>query len=122
MRSAFALLLTVSMVSVAVGGVLVMTYGSGHSHAGCIAAIITDQTCPENDALFGYLAFHLEAWRGITLALVLIASFGLLTGRRQTLHILAINGWRKPVAAAVFTWQRELIRWLALHENSPNWT
>lgn len=96
-------------------------HGSGHSHTGCVAAIISDQACPVSGSLIEFLAYHLEAWRGLTLALVFVAGLGLLAVQRGVQLVLAVQSqgpW--PQRALAFPYQQQFIRWLALHENSPN--
>lgn len=123
MRSALAFLLAGSVVTAAAGGMVATMHGSSHSHIGCVAAIISDQACPASGALIEFLAYHLEAWQGLTLALVLITGVRLMAGTRRVQLALASSGRRRWLhSALVFPRQYEFIRWQALHENSPNWT
>ncbi|OGF58954.1 hypothetical protein A3B05_03250 [Candidatus Giovannonibacteria bacterium RIFCSPLOWO2_01_FULL_43_160] len=123
MKSAFATFLIFSLLGVAVLGFLAMNHGDGHS--GCIAAVANGVDCAREIGRVGLFSFHSDAFRSFSLATLL----GL------TLFVLALLfsfNFKMPLPALYLKWHNPktlslpqkslLIRWLALHENSPSFS
>ena len=110
MKFAFATILIFSLLGVAVLGFLAMNHGEGHS--GCIAAAANGLDCVQETR-----SFSLAVLFGLALfALVLLFSFG-FKAPSPALYLK----WRN--FQILFLPQKSLlIRWLALHENSPSFS
>lgn len=135
MKSALTTLLIFSFLIVAIFGTLVMGHSSDHSHGGCLAATVQGTDCPKEENSFAFLNFHLDAFRSFStvifsekfvsafvllVALVLTAVLGVISTIGFTQSVLIMNYWRRQfLEAHSLPFQRELIHWLALHENSP---
>ena len=102
--------------------------------AGCLAATAQGTTCPRENSLSEYLAFHLNAFKnfslatlgkslqGFLLALALAAAgiylaifFGNVPNPRLQLMHSGRSRWKFFDVLP----QYEFVQWLALHENSP---
>ncbi|HBT81437.1 hypothetical protein A2757_02525 [Candidatus Giovannonibacteria bacterium RIFCSPHIGHO2_01_FULL_48_47] len=125
MRSIFASWLILSFVAVAVFGFAAMNHGNGQDH-GCLAAAAQRIDCPYGVNTLNFISFHLDALKSFSTGLTLV-----------TLILLAIGLWIAPGGFRALTGpnpnsrprhpyelfspplKTELLRWLALHENSP---
>src|SRR3989338_4287108 len=135
MRFLLTILLISSFAGIAVFGVFGMNHGQAHDMElnNCIAATAKGMDCPKEADPINFATFHLDAYRGFSLA-----TFGesvmsaLLLAFASLLFIglafLSISLFRQPQLAFyryrfrnAFSppQKQELIRWLALHENSP---
>ncbi|MDP3934639.1 MAG: hypothetical protein Q8Q46_00210 [Candidatus Giovannonibacteria bacterium] len=123
MKSAFATFLIFSLLGVAVLGFLAMNHGDGHG--GCIAAAANGVDCSRETGRAGLFSFHSDAFRSFSLAVLF--GFSLLA------LALLFNFSFKIISPAVYQEQPKpqilfspqkirLIRWLALHENSPSFS
>ncbi|MBI4119271.1 MAG: hypothetical protein HY456_00300 [Parcubacteria group bacterium] len=127
MKAALIIFLITGFIAIAVFGVFAMGHGNEHSHNGCIAATAQGTDCPKEEGAFSFIAFHLEAFRSFS-----TATFG--NNLASVLLLLIVSVLNVAVALPAFAtdhrrgqflesysppFQRELTRWLALHENSP---
>ncbi len=126
MRSTFVSWLILSFLAVAVFGFLAMNMENERGHANCIAAVAGDTTCPEGNA-FASALFHITAYKNFSAALVVLAlmlPFGLIVvfGNKSALPPPNLNPtfqkYSAPFKSSALA--RQLIHWLALHENSPS--
>jgi len=127
-------LFTVSLISVfaaiAVFGVFMMDHG-GQSHSGCIAATANGALCPEGNALAS-IAFHLNAFKNFSTAIFassIAALFILALALAYFLRLpagLCANSFSEQryfsnsFGEQVYPARKYILRWLALHENSPS--
>lgn len=131
MKSVFTSLLIVSFVSIAVFGIFGMHAGMQDHGGECIAATAQGTDCPKQANPVEYLTFHLDAFRDFS-----TATFGDIATSLLILSLLIIGivfgGLRGNLAPPRLAYsqirrsdsfrppsQYGLIRWLALHENSP---
>ncbi|OHB22846.1 MAG: hypothetical protein A2939_03500 [Parcubacteria group bacterium RIFCSPLOWO2_01_FULL_48_18] len=136
MKSAFATLVIGAFLAVTIFGVFAMNHGSGHSHNGCIAAIVQGVDCPKEDNALSSIAFHINAFRGFStatfndnlasalllfIALALTIVIGVIASVHPAQPICAANCHRgRFLKLYSFPLQQELVHWLTLHENSPS--
>ncbi|MDO8536699.1 MAG: hypothetical protein Q7R94_00425 [bacterium] len=135
MKAVFTVVLMGSFLAIAVFGVFAMNHGGNHDR-GCIAAAAQgDADCPNQANPFAFLAFHFNTLKsfstatiGPSLASVLLVAFALVFLSAvipafwkitPALLSLQIHSKRRQESFE-FPFQRELIHWLALHENSPS--
>ncbi len=122
MKSAFAIFLIFSLLGVAVLGFLAMNHGEGHS--GCIAATANGVDCARETGRAGLFSFHSDAFRSFSLAVLFgLALFISLIffSFNFKIQLPALYKWRNHQILSLPQKSR-LIRWLALHENSPNFS
>ena len=134
MKSTFISILLVSFVGIAVFGVFSMHLSAQSHDNGCIVSSIQRIGCPKQSDLVSYLTFHTDVFKGFStavfgknfltslLALVLLVVgvgsaflFSDLSSRKlspvYTRH-RKCESFKSPP-------EQQLLRWLALHENSP---
>jgi hypothetical protein len=135
MKSLFAIILLASFTGIAVFGVFGMNHGEAHDmdSNNCIAATARGLDCPKEADPIDFASFHIDAYRGFSLA-----TFGesILSGLLLAFAPLLFIGLAlfshhlfKPPQLAFYRYRfsdsfsppqkQQLIRWLALHENSP---
>ncbi len=136
MKSAFATLLIFSFMSIAVFGVFAMSHGTGHESGsnGCIGAMAQGTDCPKEENTLVFLAFHLNAFRSFStavfsqniLSLFFLAASLLLLARTamgklfaESVSLDCRSRLRQFFEPSGTHFQPQIIRWLALHENSP---
>ncbi len=134
MKVLLAILLILSFTSAAVFGVFLMNHKADHNYKGCVAATVQGTDCPKEKNNISFLNFHLDAFRNFSalifngnvasmlsllVALALIAYFGVVKSSSAWL-VLAASYYLKHFSESnSFSFQPELIHWLALQENSP---
>ena len=130
MKSAYAGIVIIAFVAIAVGGFLAMSRDA--HHYGCIAETATGANCPENN-IFAAANFHLDVFRNFSTATFgtnLLASLLVLvllvigTGLSTLLGSLVpprLNFAYSRYGSEQFSPppKQQFLRWLALHENSP---
>lgn len=105
-------------------------------HAGrCIAAITQGSECPKDSSVLGYLTFHMETVRGFMSAIfssdVPYSSLGLsvfafllllfsFKKSSQTSDRFVAYRVRAVGDHSLFFSKEKFVKWLVLHENSPN--
>ncbi|MBI4087924.1 hypothetical protein HY418_00900 [Candidatus Kaiserbacteria bacterium] len=139
MKSLFTTLLIASYVAIGIFGIFDMHQQAdmrGHDMApgNCIAAAARGMDCPKEAGTIDSAAFHLDAFRGFSLA-----TFGenLLASLLSVLALLVIGvglgallgNFAPPRLNLAYSRygpgqfspppKQQLLRWLALHENSP---
>ena len=134
MKLVLTTLLILGLLGIAVFGVFAMNHGSGYGHNGCIAATLQGADCPKGENALSFLTFHLGAFQSFSTAIfgqtilslfLLVASLLLLA--RIVLSTLYItpepsdlhSRFRHFLELPASSFQKRIIRWLALHENSP---
>ena len=133
MKMSLAILLFISFVGVVVLGFSVMTHANGHNlNGGCFAATARGVNCPEQVKL-DYVSFHLEAFRSFSLAifgeslanillfmfsLILFVGFGVFPSFFSKSFQFNLGRYKSRIYFSS-SQKQELVRWLALHENSP---
>jgi len=137
MKFLFTATLLASFIGIAVFGAFGMNHASAQGHdGGCIAATAKGINCPEEANPIDSVAFHLDAYRGFSLAtfgesamsalLIAFASLLFIGGAFFSRHLFKLpqlalsrdrfsNSFPPPQ-------KTELTRWLALHENSPSFS
>ncbi len=134
MKSLLTTILFLGFVNIAVFGVFGMHSGMQNHDSGCIAATAQGTGCPKQSDSLEYLTFHLDAFREFSTATSgenILASLLALTllaagaGLALFLGNLALS----QLDFAYFRYkqcenfssppEQQLLRWLALHENSP---
>lgn len=134
MNQKMAYLLIISVFGVAVLGFYAMNMGEHSHHAGCIASVVNGIDCPVPSNTPEFLSFHLGAFKSFSTA-VLITGLSVLFA--LTLTYFAVLGFStlfydfldskiqltlrfKRFLDSLFYFSlRKKIRWLILHENSP---
>lgn len=134
MKPWLAIAITLSFLGIAVFGVFTMDPEGNHSHNGCIAATARGIDCSKREDALPFLAFHLDAFRSFSAAvfgenlggMLLMLFLLLLTSGAAILRGLQLNPPPSDFSKThqflkfpAFSLQRKLVRWLALHENSP---
>ena len=131
MKSPLAALLIGILVGISMLGFVGMIHGVQAHDGGCIAAMTQGMNCPIESNLADYLAFHFDALKKFSTAifsgiaasllilslLVIAVAFG-IPPRNLVLPQFAYYRLRRTDPLAPPS-RYELIRWLALHENSP---
>src|SRR3989338_5421401 len=129
MKGVIPILLMVAFAGMAVFSIFLMVADAMAGHDGCLAELANGGTCPSGNP-FSYLAFHFDAFKlfstaiftsGLVILFIVLAfSFGLpkLTDPKTNASIY----WRysKNLNFAAPPFKKQLIRWLALHKNSPS--
>ncbi len=127
-------ILTILILStiVSLGGLGFFAMGHHAEHDGCIAAITNNINCASNGLQFA--AFHLSAFKSFTLGLVdngltitfflfalVFAGFFVLFKNRylELIQKKYLKVLRYKAELSIVFLEYKLIRWLAIHENSP---
>ena len=116
-----AIILSLSFLAIVGVGTFFM--GNMDGHDSCLATAINGFSCP-TESIFGETAFHLNAAHALT-ALILIAPFLLLAffiAQAKTKNALVMfRGSASPRGrtSQVLPQTSQLLRWRALHEESP---
>lgn len=134
MKIYFAGLVILSVMGIVGAGVFAMNHGFGAGHSGCIASVTKGIDCPEETTALVFLNFHFDAFKSILTATSVKNLIGILTAFLMSVFTFLIFGagnfWHIPVLISIYSnrhlseWHafphhRKFIRWLALHENSP---
>ena len=133
MKSLFTTMLLVGFLGVTVFGVFNMHTGMQNHDSNCVAATAQGVNCPKQGGLLEYLTFHLDAYKGFSLAafgentsgalslvFVLLLFIGLAFSSSLHCRPTQFNVCRYRFKEFFSPPQKqELTRWLALHENSP---
>ena len=135
MKFLLTILLISSFAGIAVFGVFGMNHGQAHDMEpnNCIAATAKGMDCPKEAGPIDFAAFHIDAFRGFSLAtfgesvmsalLLAFASLLFIGLAFFSSHLFKLPQpafYRHRFRDAFSPPQKqELIRWLALHENSP---
>lgn len=136
MKGLVATITLLSFVSVAVFGFMGMTREGGHMTASgtCVASTAQHATCPQDTSSVQFAVFHLTAYKGFSLAafgeslmsqLLLVCALAFLAvvlAFPSQLHMLSsrVAHYRHQLKDPSFlSHTRALVRWIALHENSP---
>ena len=130
-----SVLLLTSFIGIAVFGVFGMSHGQAHDMDpnNCIAATAKGMDCPKEADPVDFATFHIDAFKGLSLT-----TFGenVMSGLLLVFASLLFIGLAffsshlfKPPQPVFYRYRfrdsfsppqkRQLIRWLALHENSP---
>lgn len=134
MKSVFISILIISFVGIALFGIFSMHVDMQNHDGRCIAPSIQGTDCPKQSNSLIYITFHLDAFRGLsTLALgnnffaSLLAITMFLVG--VGLAFLFNNIVKKKSSTKHYNYkkyrsfkspaEKQLLNWLALHENSP---
>lgn len=132
MKRIGAISLTVSIAVIALFGAIAMQHTNEHGHIGCLAAAAPVEACPTTDIVAMFL-FHAKILKSILLAVTSgYAAFASL----PFLFIIALDLIREragllpalPHSTSLFFFEKfflsiaPLMRWLALHENSPSFS
>ncbi len=135
MKNILSLLLVASFASIAVFGVFGMNAGMYNHDGGCIAATVQGADCPTQSDSFEYLTFHLDAFREFSTAtfgenilasllalalLVVGAGLALFLGNRASPQLDFAYSLYRQRENSDSPSEQQLLRWLALHENSPS--
>lgn len=134
MKFLITAIVILSFLGIAVFGVFAMNHGGEHGY-GCIAATAQGVArCPNQADPLAFLTFHIDAFKSfstaivgsslasmllVALALVLVSSLAWFF--RNTIPAFSsLQAYRrKQRESFALPSERQLIRWLALHENSP---
>lgn len=128
----FVTFLLISFVGLAVFGAFGMLTGMQNHDGNCIAADAKGIDCPKQNSLLGYITFHLNAYKDFSLSILNTNFISLLLISLVLVLLagLAFSLFLRPSQFAFYRnrtanfspslKKRKLIKWLALHENSPN--
>ena len=134
MKLVLTTLLIFGLLGIAVFGVFAMNHGSGYGHNGCIAATLQGVDCPKGENTLSFLTFHLGVFQsfstavfGQTILSFLLLGVPLLLLARIVISTLYIapgspgphSRLRYFLRLSPSSFQKRILRWLALHENSP---
>lgn len=135
MKLFFTILLISSFSAMAVFGAFAMNHGSDHGMSGgCVAATAKGVDCPETASPLNFLSFHLDAFQGFSraifsqdavsslallVALTLLAVFSVVIDTAIKIPQLSFPHQSRRFLESSHPLQKELVHWLALHENSP---
>ena len=131
MKSLLASIAFASFIGIAVFGIFSMHMDMQNHDGGCIAATAQGTDCPRQLNPLEYLAFHLDAFRNfstatfssVTALLSILSLFVIGIAVTASLENLALPklkySWLERSASFSPPYQHKLLRWLALHENSP---
>lgn len=121
--------LIVSFIGIAVFGVFAMSHESGHSQ-GCIAAVARGADCPNN--VLPFVAFHFDTFKSFSNAIfgnlpaLFLVSFlvvGIATRiRAASPPTPSYRHLRQIFSLLSLAFNRKIVRWFALHENSPTFS
>ncbi len=124
----------VGFISIAMFGILGMHAGMQNHEGGCITAVTQGADCPKQGNALEYLTFHLNAFRDFSavifeenLLAFLLALIMLTVGVGLSLFFGNLAPPQLGLARLRYRQrenfnsspERQLLRWLALHENSP---
>lgn len=134
MKTYFAVLVILSILGIAGAGIFAMNHDSGAGHSGCIAASAKGIDCPEETTALIFLNFHFDALKSILTATSVKNANGSLAAFMMSVFIFLIFGTSGfgyksiPICILSSYWlfepdislyRMKSRRWLALHENSP---
>lgn len=133
MKVAFTILLILGFTGIAVFGFAAMGHNDG-SHGSCIAATAQGIVCPDAMSALDFASFHVSTFRSFTTAifdgniltalllsitLSVLVGLGFLASAFNSPSLNFANRYRlSPAYSSPL--EKELTRWLALHENSPS--
>lgn len=131
MKLSISIISIFSFISLAVFGFLGMNSAMSHGHAACVASVAQNFNCPAETNQIGFVSFHLDALKSFSKAvfgehfLFLIAAFLIIAlgfiFKFRFPPELFIKPQRVIFAEQPnFQIKREFLRWLSLHEMSPN--
>jgi hypothetical protein len=132
MKSFLTILLVTSYIGVAVFGFLGMHHKGAHGNGGCIASAARGMDCPKEAGPIDLETFHLDAFRSFSLATLGESITSMLSLAFASLFFLSLvfpAAFFRPLQFVFYRQrfrrffsreQQALIRWLALHENSPS--
>ena len=131
MKASVVAFLILSVVGIALFGVFAMGHGAEQGHSGCIAATAQGGDCPKEASVLSFIAFHLGALRSFSTAifsqsilflfLVVVSLLSLIAIGRAYARIDSPGLFllKQSLESSASPLQQRIIRWLALHENSP---
>ena len=135
MKPALTTILLIGFIGIVVFGLITMNHRNAYDHKSCIVAIAQGANCSEGTDSLSFVSFHLDAFKNfstavlgnnilsIFLAIVALISFvGFGISLRVNVQSPQLNFFsrRGRFLESFFPpFQKELTRWLALHENSP---
>ena len=112
------------------------TMAMGHGQIICLASVIQASDCPDNFTSATYFGFYLKAFNTFFTAvfgngldgifasfivLLLLAGFVLSSKRPRDFYNLVFKQNQNiPAEFFVYPFNRNVIRWHAMHENSPS--
>jgi hypothetical protein len=132
MKSFLTILLVTSYIGVAVFGFLGMHHKGAHGDGGCIASTARGMDCPKEAGPIDLETFHLDAFKSFSLATFgenIASTLSLAFASLFFLCLVFPAAFFRPLQFVFYrqrfrgSFSRErqaLIRWLALHENSPS--
>ena len=131
----FILTILLLLTVISLGSLGFFAMGHHADHDGCIAAVANNVGCAASVSGLQFVAFHLNAFKSFTLGLVnniLIATFFLFAlvfagifvlFKNRYLELIQKNHFkifRYSLELSIVFLEYKLIRWLAIHENSPS--
>lgn len=134
MKSLFTTILLTSFIGIAIFGAFGMSHGQAHNMDlnNCIAATAKGIDCPKTVKPIDFIYFHINAYKGFSLAAFGESVMSRLLLEFTSLLFMGLAFFSlylfKSSQLAFYRYrfrdifsppQQELIRWLALHENSP---
>ena len=136
MRIALTTFLIIGFVGVAVFSVFAMNHNSEHGYGGCIAAAAQRVDCLKDEGVLSLIAFHLDAFRSFSTATFVDTTMSILLLLTALIYATAVGIIAHSRSSQIlhttyhhpgqfldfysFLFQQKLVRWLALHENSPS--
>ncbi|KKW19989.1 MAG: hypothetical protein UY63_C0003G0002 [Parcubacteria group bacterium GW2011_GWA2_51_10] len=128
MAKSVAFILAISFLAVALFGFSDAHLGMQSHGSDCVAATVLSADCPRGGSLFASFAFHMDAFKDFTAATASSAAL-LLFALAFALVLVFVGSSLSPpqfkdrIFYSLYAFNRSrdrwLLRWLALHENSP---
>lgn len=132
MKRAFAIMLTISIAIIAVFGAFAMQHANAHGHVGCLSAAAPAPACPAGDVVAMFL-FHAGILKSLLLAVAGGYAAFVLVSLLYVIAFVLVRERAGPLLTRrhntpLFFFEKlslsiaPLMRWLALHENSPSFS
>jgi len=135
MKPALTIILLTGFIGIVVFGLMTMNHRNSYDHKSCIVATAQGANCSEGTDSLSFVSFHLNAFKNFStavfgdnilsiflaiVALISLVGFGVsLRVNVQPPQLGLFSRRRRFLKSFYSPFQKELTRWLALHENSP---
>lgn len=124
----------IALFSVGILGVFSLGHMGAEGHGGCIASVVANTDCPRAEDALSFLRIHVgtirdfsagKAFDGVLLALNALAVLAYFAMRFSFRSLDSdVSAPEHPAPEKIFslseTPRQAILRWFALHENSPS--
>lgn len=136
MKLTITILLTLSFAGIAIFGAFAMNHEMGHDSdfGSCIGATTQGIDCPTGKDFLPFVGFHLDAFKNMSTTILgqsvlffllliglsfLYIVFGYGKSKRESDTPHRLQRFKIFLEQSLTFSQQKIVRWLALHENSP---